>query len=166
MARRFATVAVGGTFDRFHRGHEAILGAAFEVGERVLIGVTSDAMARGKGGLERVERLGARKRAVEAFLRGRGLGHRADVMVLDEPAGPTATDPAIEAIVVSPETEPTARAINAERVRRGLPPMRVVTIEFVLADDEVRISSTRIRDGEIDREGRLLRSAGHPIGSA
>ncbi|RLI21218.1 phosphopantetheine adenylyltransferase, partial [Candidatus Bathyarchaeota archaeon] len=36
MTRKFKAVAVGGTFDEFHRGHRALLSKAFEVGERVL----------------------------------------------------------------------------------------------------------------------------------
>ncbi|MDH5459907.1 MAG: adenylyltransferase/cytidyltransferase family protein, partial [Candidatus Bathyarchaeota archaeon] len=42
MEKKFGTVAVGGTFDEFHRGHRVLLMKAFEVGEQVLIGLCSD----------------------------------------------------------------------------------------------------------------------------
>ncbi|WP_276935581.1 adenylyltransferase/cytidyltransferase family protein, partial [Ferroplasma acidiphilum] len=37
---------VGGTFNRFHRGHEQLLLAAYNTGNRVMIGITSDQYAR------------------------------------------------------------------------------------------------------------------------
>ena len=37
---------VGGTFNSFHRGHEKLLRAAYRTGERVIIGVTSDAYVK------------------------------------------------------------------------------------------------------------------------
>ncbi|MDP7079843.1 MAG: phosphopantetheine adenylyltransferase [Candidatus Undinarchaeales archaeon] len=158
MTRRYARVAVGGTFDRFHRGHEAILRKAFDLGDRVLIGVTTDEMLGRKRAGHQLEGIEARRKAVERFLSSSGLDVRAEIIVLTDTAGPTATDPAIDALVVSPETEPVALGINEQRQSNGLSPMDIVTIEFVMADDSVRISSTRIREGVIDREGRLVPS--------
>ncbi|MCK4933838.1 adenylyltransferase/cytidyltransferase family protein, partial [Candidatus Bathyarchaeota archaeon] len=42
MSVSFKTVAVGGTFDEFHKGHRALLEKAFEVGEKVMIGLCTD----------------------------------------------------------------------------------------------------------------------------
>src|SRR3989442_13113549 len=39
---RYLAVAVGGTFDILHIGHEKLLAKAFEIGELVLVGVTGD----------------------------------------------------------------------------------------------------------------------------
>ncbi len=158
MVRRYARVAVGGTFDRFHRGHEAILRKAFDLGDHVLIGITAEEMLGRKRAGQQLEGLEARRKAVEVFLSSSGLDERAEIIVLTDTAGPTATDPVIDALVVSPETEPIAIGINEQRQSNGLPPMDIVTIEFVMADDRVRISSTRIREGVIDREGRLVPS--------
>lgn len=38
---RFKVVGVGGTFDEFHKGHRALLKKAFEVSERVIIGLAT-----------------------------------------------------------------------------------------------------------------------------
>ncbi len=38
-------VAVAGTFDVLHDGHLALLRRAFEVGDEVVVGITSDEMA-------------------------------------------------------------------------------------------------------------------------
>jgi len=47
--RKYRTVATGGTFDHIHTGHEALLSRSFELGEVVVIGVTSDAFASREG---------------------------------------------------------------------------------------------------------------------
>jgi phosphopantetheine adenylyltransferase len=38
-----------------------------------------------------------------------------------------------------------------------LQPVKVIGVELVKAEDNSTISSTRIRAGEIDRQGRLLK---------
>ena len=43
MKEKYDLVATGGTFDVIHVGHLALLSKAFEVGKKVIIGVSSDA---------------------------------------------------------------------------------------------------------------------------
>jgi uncharacterized protein (UPF0218 family) len=61
-----------------------------------------------------------------------------------------------DAIVVSEETRPRAVEINTIRTQNGLPGLAIVEIPMVRAEDEDRISSTRIRNGEIDGNGNLV----------
>jgi pantetheine-phosphate adenylyltransferase len=68
----------------------------------------------------------------------------------------------IEALVVSRETEKTAVKINEERAKRGLPLLKIIAIDMVPAENHKPISTTRIRKGEIDREGRLTKSPHNP----
>ena len=39
--RRYGRVALGGTFDRLHVGHVALLRTAFHIGDEVAVGLTS-----------------------------------------------------------------------------------------------------------------------------
>ena len=78
------------------------------------------------------------------------------IIPIDNPYGITLIDKEIEALVVSYETANRAREINTLREGRGLKPLKIMIIDMVLADDDIPISSTRIRKGEIDRNGKLL----------
>jgi len=71
------------------------------------------------------------------------------IEILNDPYGPTLYDH-FDCIVVSPETYPTALKINELRRERGLPEIVIVVVPFVLAEDGLPISSTRIAMGEID----------------
>jgi pantetheine-phosphate adenylyltransferase len=145
---KYKKVAVGGSFDVLHRGHEALLNVAFDAGEFVLIGLTSSEMVT-----KDVAAYEKRKRALEDFLKNKG-GY--DIVELNDPLGPAATDESIEAIVVSDETRPGALEINETRKKNGLKTLEIISIPLVLADDQKPISSTRIKRGEIDKEGRIL----------
>lgn len=153
----FKKVAVGGTFDELHRGHRVLLLKAFEIGERVLIGLCSDEFVKKLGKPHATASYGERLEELRNFLDNLGVADRAEVIPLNNPFGPTVTDRCIEAVVVSDETKFTASQINEQRERKGLNPLEIVTINMVPSEDCSPISTTRIRRGEIDREGRLTK---------
>ncbi len=39
---KFSLIAMGGTFDIIHHGHITLLSTAFDISEKVIIGLTSD----------------------------------------------------------------------------------------------------------------------------
>jgi pantetheine-phosphate adenylyltransferase len=78
------------------------------------------------------------------------------VIPLNDPYGTTIYDADFDAIVVSEETEPTAVEINEIRVSKGMKPLDIVVVSFVLAYDGNPISSTRIRRGEINQSGNII----------
>jgi pantetheine-phosphate adenylyltransferase len=150
---RYRKVALGGTFDVIHKGHTALLDRAFSIGEYVIIGVTSDELVYrlGKSILNNYD---ARVMNLSSILKQ--YADRFHIVKLDDEFGPALTDASIEAIVVSEETESKCRRMNKMRVSRGMRELDVIVVGMVLADDGERISSTRIRSGEIDPEGRVL----------
>lgn len=155
-AKKFKVVAVGGTFDELHKGHKALLLKAFEVGEHVLIGLCTDEFVAKMNKPHPVASYGERLAELKDFLKAYGLADRAKIIPLNDVYGVTLQRGCLEALVVSRETEPTARMINEERARLGLKPLNIVVIDMVPAENHKPISTTRIRKGEIDREGRLL----------
>jgi len=146
-----ASVAIGGTFDILHDGHKALLKKAYSLGE-VTIGLVSDEMARGKALVSNT--YDTRQSAVAAYVKAL-TGTIPVIVALDDPYGPSMKEK-FDYIVVSPETFRTAKKINALRSQRGLPPIKIVCVDFVLAQDGRPISSTRIHRGEIDDHGMLL----------
>ncbi len=155
--RRFRLVAIGGTFDVIHKGHGELLRTAFELGDKVLIGLTTDAFVRSMGKSHSVKPYVERLEGLKKLLANMQVMSRAIITPIEDPYGPTVSDPAIEAIVVSDETYDRAFEINRLREIKGLKTLEVVKIPMVLAEDGKPISSTRIRLGEIDENGRLLR---------
>ena len=156
--RLFREVAVGGTFDSLHRGHKILLRTAFRAGDRVLVGLSRNGFARKLRKGHRVDRYPRRRRELASFLKREGLAGRSKIVPLDDPYGPTIENSTVQALVVSRATKKMADKINLIRKRRGLKPLTVVSIWMVLAEDFRPISSTRVRAGEIDREGYLTGS--------
>lgn len=145
-------VCVGGTFDPLHRGHRALLEKAFEVGDYVLIGLTSDGMAKNMKIL-RTKGYQIREKELKNYLRRKGFKNF-DVVKINDRYGPSINGN-FDVIVVSPETEKIAYEINRIRVKNGKKSLKIHTIHFVLADDKKIISSSRIKNGEIDIEGHI-----------
>ncbi len=156
---KFKKVVVGGTFDYLHDGHVVVLTKAFEVGERIIIGICSDEMQlllrKDSAG---VQLLDVRIPTLEKLLRSRGWFERAEIKVISDAFGSAAEGAELEAIVVSPETRKRAEELNELRSSRGLKPLEIVEVPFVLAEDGKPISSIKIRYGEIDIHGKLLKN--------
>ncbi|MCJ7424068.1 pantetheine-phosphate adenylyltransferase [Candidatus Bathyarchaeota archaeon] len=157
MPREFKTVAVGGTFDELHRGHKTILLKAFEVGEHALIGLCTDRFVKKMSKEHEVAPYSYRLEDLKTFLQGKDLLGRAEIMPLNDPYGITLSKNGVEALVVSTETAPIATKINERRNATGLAPVQVVVIEMVPSENHTPISATRIRRGEMDREGHLFK---------
>ena len=156
---RYKIVATGGTFDHFHRGHLALLRRSFEVGEQVVIGVTSDAFARKEGKLPDENYL-QRTRALRGVIAKEFPGRKYRIVKLSDFFGPGIASPLVEAIVVSRETAKRVSIANALRAEKGYQPLKVEIVDLVLAKDFRPISSTRIRRGEIDPRGTPLKRKG------
>jgi len=146
-------VVIGGTFDILHKGHEAILRRAFELGE-VAIGLTSDKMAREMRNRE-IKNFKERKKELENFIINE-FKIEPKIFKIENKFGFT-LEKDFNYIIVSPETYKTALEINRERKKRKKKLIEIVEIDFVLAEDGKPISAERIVKGEINREGKLLK---------
>lgn len=131
------------------------------MGDQVVVGITSDAFAEQRK--EQVVPFEERERAVrEHLLR---FHKPFEIVAIDTVEGGMDQRKDIDALVVSPETLGPGEGINAKRGTNGLPPLRIIVVPHVLADDCTPISASRIMKGEIDAEGRLLRPLKVIVGS-
>ncbi|WP_135603959.1 phosphopantetheine adenylyltransferase [Methanococcoides sp. NM1] len=147
--------ALGGTFEYLHDGHRQLIRKAFEIaGDDMLdIGLTSNGMAGEKN--RDIPNYPTRKKNLTDFIKELGIPEdRYHIQMLTDPYGTTLEDD-YDAIVVSPETYPVALKINELRKASGKQEIKIIRIEYVMADDDIPISSTRIVHGEIDVHGRL-----------
>ena len=142
------TAAVAGTFDVLHDGHKALLRRAFEVGDVVMVGITSDRMASGSRGVSVPMHI--RRAELEAFLSDMGE-HR--IFEIDDIYGPDEVMDSVDVLVVSEETMDNGRRVNDRRTSRGLKPMELSVVPLVMSDDGGKISSSAILRGEYGRSG-------------
>ncbi len=154
-------VGVGGTFNVLHRGHRALLDKAFEVGDEVVIGITSDAFTS-KNKAKQVP-LPERMRALEEYISGKGKPFT--INVIESSQARLLNDDSIEALIASPETYIEAERLAKLRLEKGMRPLQVVRIGYILADDCTPISASRVLAGEIDGEGKMLRPIRVGVGS-
>ena len=91
--------AVAGTFSVIHDGHRALISKAFEVGDRVLVGITSDEMASSH---RRTVPLELRKAVLDEYLGTFGKPY--ELFVIDDEFGPREKMDDVDVLVVSKET--------------------------------------------------------------
>ncbi|GLC43043.1 hypothetical protein PLESTM_001416700 [Pleodorina starrii] len=131
---RFGRVAVGGTFDRLHAGHELLLAVTALLAEGfVFVGVTADALLANKSHRELLQPYETRAREAVSYMQAVRPGLQVEAGPLCDPKAPTLAelDPAMEALVVSVETLPGAAAINAGRAARGFRPLTIITVPVI-----------------------------------
>ena len=152
MNYQFGHVACGGTLDILHKGHISVLNRAFKIGKQVSIGITTDLFCK-KIGKTPLETQKIRGNNLVAYLKLQNLEKRAKIIWLGDIYGTTTKDKTLEAIIVSDETVQGADLINKRRVKHKLNKLKVIICPQILAEDGKKISTGRIKNGDISTEG-------------
>lgn len=155
--QQFNHIVLGGTFDHFHSGHEALLTKAFETGKKVTIGIATEELYKNKFLSETIESFAVRKKSVSEFLKKQNWLSRAEIISFSHFTGGADKEKNIEVIAVSKETYQNALKINELRKKNRLSELKIIIVNDVLAEDGRLISSERIRAGEINRNGLLYK---------
>ena len=153
---RYEVVAVGGTFDILHLGHERLLSRAFSLSRLVFIGLSSDSLVLSLGKKHVVRPFSDRRRDLRMFLKAHGWQGRSRIVELRDPFGPAISEMKIQALILSQITKKSGIKVNTIRRARELPPLKLIVVRLVMARDGKPISTTRIRRGEIDSQGVLV----------
>lgn len=162
----YMRVCVAGTFDGLHKGHEILLTAAFTHGSHVVIALTSDAFVRQykrSGEYDprtynsdtQIRSYAARKKDLVEWLAKRNFSDRSEIISLETVVGPAATAE-YDALIVTTQNRKNGEHINVLREQNGKPPLVLIDVPLVSAQDKQVISSTRVRSGEIDKSGRMV----------
>jgi len=152
--KSFDLVAMGGTFDVVHSGHMALLDKAFSISSKVIIGLSSDQLAKKRGknlSSDYPKRLSLLKSVIEKNFPNSSY----EISKLENDFGPAVIEGSVKALVVSEETSDKGIRLNELRAERNLSPVRIVVVPMVLAKDGKAISTTRIKNFEIDDSGNL-----------
>ena len=151
----YSLVAMGGTFDIIHRGHLTLLSNAFAVSDKVIIGITSDELATKKGKTT-VNKYDRRFENLTSVILKEFPDSSFQISKLENDFGPAVLEKEVEALIVSDETSTQGNILNQLRAEKKIPPVQIVVVPMFLAKDGVRISTTRIKNSEIDTDGNLL----------
>ena len=152
--KSFDLVAMGGTFDVVHIGHMALLDKAFSISSKVIIGLSSDQLAKKRGknlSSDYPKRLSLLKSVIEKNFPNSSY----EISKLENDFGPAVIEGSVKALVVSEETSDKGIRLNELRAERNLSPVMIVVVPMVLAKDGKAISTTRIKNFEIDDSGNL-----------
>jgi cytidyltransferase-like protein len=156
MDYKYNLVAVGGTFDRFHKGHESLLTTAFENGAKVVIGLTTEEMVRGKTLSPIIDSYEMRRRAVLDFLEKNKYSSRYELVPLIDPLGPIRRRRDIQAVVVGPRFSKEA----VDTLKRHID---IIHCPVVKTETGPYLSSTSIRLGQVSRTGDVYRFPNHTL---
>ena len=151
---QYGTVALGGTFDIIHKGHIALLTKAFSISSHAIIGLAGDDLALKKN-KQVINDYSKRFESLNNIIEKKFPNSSYTISRLENDFGPAAIEGKVDALIVSEETSNKGEILNTLRKNRNLPPVEVVMVPMVLAEDGGRISTTRIKNSEIDTEGKL-----------
>lgn len=145
-------LAVGGTFSPLHSGHTYLLKKALNYGDEIIIGLTSDKMID-----KDVKKFKKRKKNLIDFLDRQDLDSSYEIVKIEDKYGPAIKEK-FDAIVISPETKKIAKEINQKRNKKDLKSLEIITADYILAEDWKPISSSKIRNGEINKKGKIIKN--------
>ena len=152
---KFSLIAMGGTFDIIHRGHLTLLANAFEISDKVIIGLTSDEFVQKKG-KKAIHKYDERLKNLLSIIFKEFPNVFFEISKLNNDFGPAVLEKDVQALIVSDETSNQGNLLNTLRSKNNLPPVEIIVVPMFLAKDGIRISTTRIKNSEIDSDGNLL----------
>jgi len=149
MKLRHALVA--GTFDHLHQGHQKLLKTAIQTAARISCGLTNSSFVSHKPLAQLIQPRPTRYSRLSSLLSNQTSNW--SIFPLKHPFEPAASSNQFDTIIASTETAPTVKHINRLRLHRRLKPLKPIIINLIKSSDQKSLSSARIRQGQINRQG-------------
>ena len=142
---------VAGTFDHLHSGHLTLIKTALKNSRKVSCGLTTKKLTQEKSLSSLVQPRSTRFNQLSMFLNN----HSKDwsIFPLNHPLEPAITSKSFDSIISSTQTLGSVNQINHLRQQNHLKPLQTITIDLVKSTDKKSLSSTRIRQGQVNRQG-------------
>lgn len=150
---RSKSLILAGTFDHLHKGHQQFIKTAVAQADFVFCGLAKNWRLQHKTFPQTIQSFSQRLAFLQKFLKNSQIENKIRIFPLKNPFEPAVSDPRLEAIAATPNTFSGAQKVNQKRKKSHLPALKILKINLVKAADQNTISSTRIRAGEIDRQG-------------
>ena len=83
---------MGGTFDILHIGHEALLTKASNIGDKILVGLTTDERAKKGRNADYLNSYEIRRSNLESLLESLGFLNKFEIVPLNDDWGPSVID--------------------------------------------------------------------------
>lgn len=157
MTKQYRNLVLAGTFDHFHNGHKYFLQTALQNSKAVCCGITTGWANKNKLLNKSIQNLPSRISAFNRFLTSHDYNNQVKLFYLNDPIGPAITN-RFDAIAVTTDSINGAKLINKKRKKLHLKPLPIVLIDLINAQDHKKISSSRIRLGEINRTGLVYKN--------
>ena len=156
MAYQYRKVIAAGTFDRLHNGHQQILDTALLLGKEVSCGLTTLEMNRKKVLAQTIQTYTKRENSLKRYFKWKNNRVKISIVPISDIYGPTLKENDIDAIITTPESADNVDKINQLRRERNFGPVEKIIVSLMAAEDRKKLSSTRIRLGQIDRQGKVF----------
>ncbi len=150
---------LGGTFDRLHGGQKLLLTTAFKLAKKVLIGITTDELAkRGKKIHHLIWPYEKRSKDVLDFLHSIGISDdRIEIKPLSRATQYADEISELEIIVLSPETYGRLLDINDLRREKDLAELLAIAIPYFRDENGKIVSSQTFRELEMKLKQQIKR---------
>ncbi|MEN8253200.1 MAG: pantetheine-phosphate adenylyltransferase [Patescibacteria group bacterium] len=149
----YKIIALGGSFDHFHKGHERFISFAADFGEKLHIGVTDKKIINHKNNHQFIKSFESRRKSVMSYCQKKRIN--CQVSKLTNPYGPTLEDTKIQALTATQETLKGTDKINEVRMAMGKKALPVHICPWINDESGKILSSTRIRAGKVNRQGQV-----------
>lgn len=148
---KYTAIGLGGTFDHFHLGHQQFLKTASQLAQQLYVGVTVPELSQQKVAAHLIQDFPQRLDQLRCFLLENHIS--AVVFALSDAYGPTLANSPVQAVAVTEHTRSGGERINQRRAELDLPALPVHLCPLVRDQSGEFLSSTRIRLGEVSRDG-------------